>query len=103
MALTATAAPDVIEDVLAQLRMPDAEVVHTGFYRPNLELNVVRARGEADKRALLLEQLRTTDGNGIIYSATVKAVEELTDFLRSEGVQADGYHGRLSARDRAEA
>jgi ATP-dependent DNA helicase RecQ len=103
MALTATATPDVIEDILAQLRMPDAEVVHTGFYRANLELNVVRARGEAEKHALLLEQLQKTDGTGIIYSATIKAVDELTAFLRSVGLEVDGYHGRLSARRRAEA
>jgi ATP-dependent DNA helicase RecQ len=103
MALTATATPDVIEDILAQLRMPDAEVVHTGFYRPNLELNVVPAKGDAEKRALLLEQLQKTDGTGIIYSATVKAVEELTGFLKSAGLEVDGYHGRLSARRRAEA
>jgi ATP-dependent DNA helicase RecQ len=103
MALTATATPDVIEDILAQLRMPDAEVVHTGFYRANLELNVERARGEPEKRALLLEQLEKTDGTGIIYSATIKAVEELTAFLKSEGLEVDGYHGRLSARRRAEA
>jgi ATP-dependent DNA helicase RecQ len=103
MALTATATPDVIADILAQLRMPDAEVVHTGFYRANLELNVVRARGEAAKRALLLEQLQQTNGTGIIYSATIKAVEELTAFLKSAGLEADGYHGRLSARRRAEA
>jgi ATP-dependent DNA helicase RecQ len=103
MALTATATPDVIEDILAQLRMPDAEVVHTGFYRANLDLNVVRARGEAEKRALLLEQLEKTNGTGIIYSATVKAVEELAAFLKSMGLEVDGYHGRLSARRRAEA
>jgi ATP-dependent DNA helicase RecQ len=103
MALTATATPDVIEDILAQLRMPDAEVVHTGFYRSNLELNVVRARGEADKRMQLLEQLQKADGTGIIYSATTKAVEELTAFLKSVGLEAGGYHGRLSARRRAEA
>jgi ATP-dependent DNA helicase RecQ len=103
MALTATATPDVIEDILAQLRMPDAEVVHTGFYRSNLELNVVHAKGDKEKRELLLEQLQKTDGTGIIYSATVKAVEELTLFLKSTGLEVDGYHGRLSARRRAEA
>ncbi len=86
MALTATATPDVIEDILAQLRMPDAEVVHTGFYRSNLELNVVHARGDAEKRELLLEHLKKTDGTGIIYSATIKAVEELTAFLKSAGL-----------------
>ena len=49
MALTATATPDVIEDILAQLRIPDAEVVHTGFYRANLDLNVIHVRGQAEK------------------------------------------------------
>src|SRR3984893_13066735 len=73
MALTATATPEVIEDILAQLRMPDAEVVHTGFYRSNLELNVVPARGDKEKRLLLLEQLEKTDGTGIIYNATTNA------------------------------
>jgi ATP-dependent DNA helicase RecQ len=102
MALTATATPDVIEDILAQLRMPDAEVVHTGFYRANLELNVVHASGDVEKRMLLLEQLEKTDGTGIIYTATTKAVEELTLFLKSVGLEAGGYHGRLSARLRAE-
>jgi ATP-dependent DNA helicase RecQ len=103
MALTATATPDVIEDILAQLRIPDADVVHTGFYRANLELNVVRARGDAEKRERLLEQLQKTEGTGIIYSATTKAVEELTAFLKSVGLEAGGYHGRLSAKRRAEA
>jgi ATP-dependent DNA helicase RecQ len=103
MALTATATFDVIEDILAQLRMVNAEVVHTGFYRANLDLNVVPAEGEAEKRALLLEQLQQTPGTGIIYSATIKAVEELTEFLRSVGLEVDSYHGRLSARRRTEA
>jgi ATP-dependent DNA helicase RecQ len=103
MALTATATPDVIEDILAQLRMPDAEVVHTGFYRSNLELNVVHARGDAEKRELLLRQIKKTEGTGIIYSATTKAVEDLTLFLQAMGLEAASYHGRLSARCRAEA
>ena len=103
MALTATATPDVVEDILAQLRMPDADVVHTGFYRPNLDLAVSRAKGEGRKREALLEDLRAGDGTGIIYAATVSAVEELTDFLAAEGIAAGCYHGRLSAKKRAEA
>lgn len=103
MALTATATPEVIDDILAQLRIPDAEVVHTGFYRPNLELSVVHARGEDEKRSWLLEYLKKTEGNGIIYAATIKAVEELSAFLKSEGLKAEGYHGKLAARRRAEA
>jgi ATP-dependent DNA helicase RecQ len=103
MALTATATPDVIEDILAQLRIPDAEVVHTGFYRANLELNVVHVRGQAEKRTRLLDQLRKTEGTGIIYCATTQAVDELAAFLQASELAAGGYHGRLSAKRRAEA
>jgi ATP-dependent DNA helicase RecQ len=103
MALTATATPDVVEDILAQLRMPDAELVHTGFYRPNLELNVVHAKGEAEKRELLVEQIQRTEGTGIVYCATIKAVEDLAAALKSVGLPVDSYHGRLSAKRRAEA
>jgi ATP-dependent DNA helicase RecQ len=103
MALTATATPDVMEDILAQLRMPDAEVVHTGFYRANLDLNVMPARGDGGKRELLLEHLQKTDGTGIIYTATTRAVEELTAYLKGMGLEVGGYHGRLPARTRVEA
>ncbi|MFL5341174.1 MAG: RecQ family ATP-dependent DNA helicase [Gemmataceae bacterium] len=102
MALTATATPDVIEDILAQLRMPGAAVVHTGFYRSNLDLDVLHARGEKEKRLLLLEQLQTTDGTGIVYTATTTAVEQLTGFLKSCGLPVGGYHGKLAARARSE-
>ena len=102
MALTATATPDVMEDILAQLCIPDAEVVHTGFYRSNLDLSVVHVKGDMEKQALLLEQLQKADGNGIIYAATIKAVENVAAFLKSQGLKSEGYHGRLAARRREE-
>ena len=52
------------------------EVVHTGFHRPNLELGVVPAAGEDQKRAWLLDFLGRAGGTGIIYAATIRAVEE---------------------------
>lgn len=88
LALTATATDEVIDDIRRVLRIPDAEVVHTGFYRPNLELGVVPAAGEADKRDWLLRLIRGAEGTGLVYTATVKAVGELTEFLRSEGIDA---------------
>ncbi len=100
LALTATATDDVIDDIRRVLRTPDAEVVHTGFYRPNLELAVVPASGEAEKRRKLLELIRKTKGTGIVYTATVKAVGELTEFLQSQGIDAAQYHGRLKKSDR---
>jgi ATP-dependent DNA helicase RecQ len=100
LAMTATATPDVVEDILEQLHIRDAEIVHTGFYRPNLDLAVVPTAGDADKRARLLELLARTEGTGIIYTATVKAVEELTDFLQAHGLEAAGYHGRMALKKR---
>jgi len=102
LALTATATPDVIEDIRRQLRIPDAEVVQMGIDRPNLILAVVRAEGEDAKRGEILRVLREAEGTGIIYTATVRAVKELTGFLRAEGIAAEMYHGQLRPALRAE-
>jgi len=100
LALTATATGDVVDDILRNLRMADAEVVHTGFYRDNLELTIIPCAGEVEKRDHLLRLLQGTEGTGIVYTATVKAVGELTDFLLASGLEAAPYHGRLRAADR---
>jgi ATP-dependent DNA helicase RecQ len=100
LALTATATPEVIEDIRRCLRIPNAEVVHTGFYRPNLDLSVFPVSGDEEKRARLLQLLAYTRETTIIYCATVKAVEELTDFFADIGIVAAGYHGRMKARRR---
>ena len=100
LALTATATDDVIDDIRRTLRIPDAEIVHTGFYRPNLVLGVMPVAGEAEKRRKILDLVREAEGTGIVYTATVKAVGELVEFLRSEGIDAAGYHGRLKKSER---
>jgi len=63
-AVTATATEDVIEDILTQLRIPDAEIVHTGFYRNNLHLATTSAQGDEEKRKLLLELLQRNEATG---------------------------------------
>lgn len=103
LALTATATSDVVDDILRRLRMEDAEVVHTGFYRPNLFLEVQSVAGTGDKVNRIRRFLEESAGTGIIYSATVKAVMELTEELRGAGLRVSGYHGRMKARDRAES
>jgi ATP-dependent DNA helicase RecQ len=103
LALTATATAEVIDDVRRLLHVAEAKVVHTGFYRSNLELAVVPVTNDAEKRVYLLEALRRTAGTGIVYTATVKAVEELAAWLEAEGIVAAGYHGRLAAKKRTAA
>ncbi len=103
LALTATATPELIIDILSQLRIPDARIVHTGFYRANLHLRVVPAVGDAAKRTHLLRLLRESPGVGIIYTATIKTAEELTDYLTGAGVDCAVYHGKLSGKKRTAA
>jgi ATP-dependent DNA helicase RecQ len=101
LALTATATEEVVDDILRQLRIPDAEIVHTGFYRPNLHIAVAMTPDETERRARLLESLRQEQGSGIIYASTVKAVCELAEFVAAEGFLVAPYHGRLKASVRA--
>lgn len=101
LAMTATATPDAIEDICRQLRIPDAEVVHTGFYRTNLNLVVDTIEGEEAKLSELNRLLRELEGTGIVYSATVKGVNALVEFLKGEGIEVEPYHGRLKAAERA--
>ncbi|HWA96965.1 MAG TPA: ATP-dependent DNA helicase RecQ [Pirellulales bacterium] len=102
LALTATATPAVIDDIRTLLHVPDADIVHTGFYRENLDLAVVPARGDAEKIARIFELLDHGSGSGIIYTATVRSVEELTTTLKNAGLAAESYHGRMAARRRTD-
>ena len=102
LALTATATPDVIDDIRRQLRIADAEVVHMGVDRPNLRLEVLPVAGEAEKRAAIAQVLGEARGSGIIYTATTKAVDELAEFLGERGFAAGAYHGKLGLKARGE-
>ncbi len=102
MALTATATPEVTDDILNLLQIPEATVIHTGFYRPNLHLSVQHQEGEEAKLRWLLPFLYRVEGTGIIYTTTVKAVTELTEILSEKGLSVESYHGRLNSKVRAE-
>ncbi|QEH38788.1 ATP-dependent DNA helicase RecQ [Aquisphaera giovannonii] len=105
LALTATATSEVADDILRQLRIPDARVVSTGFDRPNLHIAATRATSEEDRFARVSRAVARCTieglGGGIIYASTVKAVGELADRLREEGLSVGTYHGRMRAADRA--
>jgi ATP-dependent DNA helicase RecQ len=101
LALTATATPDVIEDIARQLGRPRMRVLNVGVYRPNLYFEVVQTTNEAEKKQALLEVVRS-GGAGIVYCATVRAAKEVHAWLAKQDVQAEIYHGRLGGRERTE-
>jgi ATP-dependent DNA helicase RecQ len=102
LALTATATPDVIDDIVRQLGMRAPCVINTGIYRANLAFEVVQVTNETEQLATALALVREREGPGIVYAATVKAVESLHAALVEAGVAATLYHGRLPARERSE-
>jgi ATP-dependent DNA helicase RecQ len=106
-ALTATATPDVRDDIATQLSLGQCgrnppRVFVSGFARPNLTLRVARVSGNRDKLTRILRTIRER-GSGIIYCATRKNVERLASELSKERVRALTYHGGLPDAQRRTA
>jgi ATP-dependent DNA helicase RecQ len=105
MALTATATPEVRADIQAHLRLRGAVLVAKGFDRPNLRWHVLAARNDQEKDGLLvrlLEDRRGGGGNGsaIVYAATRKGVDAVSDHLNRQGIRAGGYHAGIGTTER---
>jgi ATP-dependent DNA helicase RecQ len=102
LALTATATPEVVGDIKQQLGLSRMRVFNTGIYRENLFYEVLRVTNEREKREQLARLMRETEGTGIVYCATVKAVEALAEVFRGSEFETRTYHGKLSASERRE-
>ena len=98
--LTATATPQVIADMQAKFAIAAADVVTTGFYRPNLNLLVEPVRG-ADKRARLVQWLGERAGQpSIVYVTLQRTAEQIAEHLGRHGIQAEAYHAGLPHEQR---
>ncbi|WP_445151659.1 RecQ family ATP-dependent DNA helicase [Baekduia sp. Peel2402] len=102
LALTATAAAPVREEIVAVLRLKDPEIVVKGFDRPNIWLGVERFREEDAKERALLEAVAAQERGtpGIVYVATQKGAEQTAAALVQRGVRATAYHGGMSPKAR---
>ena len=101
LALTATATPQVVEDIIAALHLRDPGRHIHGFYRPNLYYQVVRPRGEELKAAYLAQALRQTPGGRVlVYCGTRKATEEVAAQLEGQFPGVGHYHAGLPAEER---
>lgn len=99
IALTATATPQVAEDIMARLGFKDKCLIKSGFERPNLSYIVRHAE---DKLGQLLNICNSVDGTGIVYVRSRKKTEELSAFLSSEGVSSSFYHAGLGQHSRTD-
>ncbi len=103
LALTATAAPPVRQEIVRRLGLRDPVVVIGDFDRPNIALAVRHVRTAADKQRELVRAVAGLQGPGIVYAATHASAQAAHDALAAAGEQVTLFHAGLPARVRHEA
>jgi len=98
IAFTATATPEVREDIVTLLGLAQPRVFVAGFDRPNLFFDVRRVSGELEKRTLLPEIV--AGRRALVYAATRKSTERAAEALRAAGIEAEAYHAGLNEIER---
>ena len=95
LALTATATPQVAQDIMDKLGFRQPNLLQGDFARPNLSYLF---RQTDDKMGGLLKVCQGVGGSGIVYVARRKTAEDVAAFLRARGESAEAYHAGM-ARD----
>lgn len=96
-AFTATATPEVVRDIVKQLDLENPEIVVEGFARKNIALNVLQEKKKNGKTVELIKRFGTP---AIIYAATRKNTEELSEFLTQWNIQNAFYHAGIPSERR---
>ncbi len=97
LALTATATPEVVEDIQEKLLFREKNVLRKSFYRKNLAYVV---RTTENKEEQLLHILRRVSGTSVVYVRNRKKTKEIADFLNKNGVSAEHFHAGLKNETR---
>ena len=97
LALTATATPQVVEDIQDKLCFPKKNVIKKSFYRENLRYFVYNDERKTD---ILLSILKKQTGSGIVYVRSRNLTVEYANLLRNNGISSDFYHAGLSIQER---
>ena len=97
MALTASATPKVVDDIIAQLDFIDAKIFQQSFKRDNLAYMTFETE---DKHYELERILKKNQAPSIIYVRNRKATLDISSYLENKGFQATYFHGGLSNREK---
>ncbi len=99
LALTASATPEVVDDIMDKLLFKERNVYAKSFARDNLSYIV---RNDFDKERQLLRVLGNTAGSAVVYVRSRRRTREIADLLLSSGISADYYHAGLAPEDKNE-
>jgi ATP-dependent DNA helicase RecQ len=97
LALTATATPEVIDDIQDKLRFREKNVYRKSFFRENLAYVIRRTE---DKYSTLTDILHKVNGSAIVYTRNRKNAQAVASFLKEAGISADFFHAGLSREEK---
>ncbi|PKQ65443.1 recombinase RecQ [Labilibaculum filiforme] len=92
LALTATATPDVVNDIQDKLEFKEKNVFRKSFERKNL---IYLVREVEDKNRYLLKIFSKQGGSSVVYVRSRKRCKELAEFLKTNNIRAEFYHAGL--------
>ena len=99
LALTATATPEVVDDIQERLAFREKNVLRKSFARPNISYVVRESNKKADE---IVHILNRVPGSAIVYVRNRQRAQELAAYLQEKGISADFYHAGLSSKERSE-
>ncbi|MCR5695696.1 MAG: RecQ family ATP-dependent DNA helicase [Marinilabiliaceae bacterium] len=97
LALTATATPDVANDIMARLHFSKPNLFTKSFARPNIAYIVRRCD---EKEQQMVHILNSVAGSAIVYVRNRRRTRELSEFLVSQNINADYFHAGLSSEEK---
>ena len=99
LALTATATPEVVDDIQERLAFREKNVLRKSFARPNISYVVRESNKKADE---IVHILNRVPGSAIVYVRNRQRAQELAAYLQEKGISTDFYHAGLSSKERSE-
>ena len=99
LALTATATPEVVDDIQDRLAFREKHVLRKSFARPNISYVVRQTNKKADEIVHILSKV---PGSAIVYVRNRQRAQELAAYLQEKGISADFYHAGLTSKERSE-
>ena len=98
LALTATATPEVVDDIQERLAFREKNVMRKSFARANISYIVRETNKKADEIVHILSKV---PGSAIVYVRNRQRTQELAAYLNEKGISADYYHAGLSSKERS--
>ena len=99
LALTATATPEVVDDIQERLAFREKNVMRKSFARVNISYIVRETNKKADEIVHILSKVA---GSAIVYVRNRQRTQEIAAYLNEKGISADYYHAGLSAKERSQ-